>query len=359
MAEATTPEEKKAKDATVDQVAEAREELTDVDIPQDATHADVEVKKGDTTPEQTGDASEQAEDADTEDAQSGRTTKAGRHSAKAQREAEEEAMRQKAKEERAATEAADEDAPKAPQRQLPNPLHQHGKKYREAAKLVEKGKLYGLDEALDLAKQTAVTKFDGSVELHVNLGVDPRQADQMVRSSVVLPHGTGRTIRVAVFADGKAAEDAKTAGADRIGTDDLLADIQAGKLDFDMLVATPDKMAGLGKVAKILGPRGLMPNPKSGTVTPDVAKAVSEAKAGKVEFRIDKQAILHQAIGKASFSAEQLRDNATAFLSAVLKAKPAAAKGTYVKGIAATTSMGPGIKVDAAATISAVSTGRK
>jgi large subunit ribosomal protein L1 len=174
-----------------------------------------------------------------------------------------------------------------------------------------------------------------------------------------LPHGTGKTIRIAVYADGKSAEDAKAAGADIVGTTDLLAQIEKGKLDFDMLVATPAGMASLGKVAKVLGPRGLMPNPKSGTVTADVAKAVKEAKAGKVEFRIDKQAILHQVIGKVSFKPEDLRANAAAFLSAVLKAKPSSTKGTYVKALAATTSMGPGIKIDSAATISAIATGKK
>ncbi|HSX02593.1 MAG TPA: 50S ribosomal protein L1 [Candidatus Saccharimonadia bacterium] len=234
-------------------------------------------------------------------------------------------------------------------------MHQHGKKYRAAAEQVDRTKLYGLAEALELAAKTATTKFDSSVELHVNLGVDVRQADQMVRASVVLPHGTGKTIRVAVFADGEAAEKAKAAGADLVGTDKLLADIEAGKLAFDMLIATPDKMATLGKVAKVLGPRGLMPNPKSGTVTPDAAKAVTEAKAGKVEFRTDKQAIVHQAVGKVSFKAADLRANAETFLSAILKAKPSAAKGTYVKAIAVTTSMGPGIKIDAAATTAELS----
>jgi large subunit ribosomal protein L1 len=299
----------------------------------------------------------EAEETETEETE-GKTTKAGKRSAKAQREAEEEEARLKAKEERAEKEGSDEEAPKARKRQLPNPLHQHGKKYREAAKQIDKLKAYSLEEALDLAQKSATTKFDSSVELHVNLGVDPRQADQMVRSSVVLPHGTGKSIRVAVFADGKAATDAAAAGADLVGTDKLLAEIEKGKLDFDMLISTPDKMAVLGKVAKVLGPRGLMPNPKSGTVTPNVAKAVEEAKAGKVEFRIDKQAILHQAIGKVSFKPEDLRANAVAFLSAVMKAKPASAKGTYVKAISATTSMGPGIKVDSSATISAISTKR-
>ncbi len=286
-------------------------------------------------------------------------TKAGKHSAKAVREAEAEEARQEAKEHRAEAEAAAGEAPKPAKRSVPNPLHQHGKKYREAAKFIEPGKPYALDEALDLARKTASTKFDSSVELHINLGVDPRQADQMVRSTVVLPHGTGKTIRVAVYADGKAADEAKAAGADIVGADKLLKDIEAGKLNFDMLVATPAGMATLGKVAKVLGPRGLMPNPKSGTVTPDVAKAVKEAKAGRVEFRIDKQAIIHQAVGKVSFKPEALAENVTTFLAAILKAKPATAKGTYVKAIAVTTSMGPGIKVDSAATISAVATGKK
>lgn len=356
MAEAKTPEEKKAKDETVDQVAEAREE--GANIPQDATHTEVEQKaSGDVTPEQTGDTTEQSEeDAAKAEEKATRTTKAGKHSAKAQREAEEEAKRLEAKEQRGEQE---QEAPKPRVRQMPNPLKQHGKKYREAAKLVEAGKAYSLTEALDLAQKTATTKFDASIELHINLGVDPRQADQMVRSSVVLPHGTGKNVRVAVYVEGKDAEAAKAAGADLVGTTDLIAQIEKGKLDFDLLIATPQGMATLGKVAKILGPRGLMPNPKSGTVTPNVEQAVKEAKAGKVEFRIDKQAIIHQAIGKASFKSEDLQANATALLSAILKVKPSAAKGTYVKALHATSSMGPGIKVDAAATISAISTSKK
>jgi large subunit ribosomal protein L1 len=332
------------------------EEIKEVEAEQDAKLevADAELAKAKETKtaakaEDAQDETEATEDEDRHTAD--RFTKAGKHSAKAVREAEAEEARQAAKEDR----AHHEDEPKPRVRQMPNPLHQHGKKYRKAAELVDRNKAYDLDEALELARKTATTKFDASVEFHVNLGVDPRQADQMVRSSVVLPHGTGKDVRVAVYADGKQAEDAKAAGADIVGTDKLLADIEKGKLNFDMLVATPAAMATLGKVAKILGPRGLMPNPKSGTVTPDVAKAVKEAKAGKVEFRIDKQAIVHQAIGKASFDADKLRENAVTFLSAILKAKPAAAKGTYVKALHATTSMGPGIKLDASATIAAIS----
>ena len=285
--------------------------------------------------------------------------KAGKRSAKSVRAAEAEETRLEAKEHHEEEKAAADAAPKPPKREQPNPLHQHGKKYRESMKLIEVGKTYSLADAMELATKTASTKFNSSVDIHINLGVDPKQADQMVRASVVLPHGTGKTIRIAVFADGKAAEAAKTAGADRVDTDKLLADIEKGKLEFDMLIATPDKMATLGKVARILGPRGLMPNPKSGTVTPDPAKAVTDAKTGKVEFRIDKQAIVHQAIGKASFKPEQLTENATSLLRAILKAKPSATKGTYVKAIATASSMGPGIKIDAAATVSAVSTAKK
>ena len=279
--------------------------------------------------------------------------KAGKRSAKAIREAEAEEARLEAKEERAEAEASDE--PRVVTRSVPNPLHMHGKKYREAAKLVDATTYYSLDEAIELVAKTSTTKFDSSVELHVNLGVDPRQADQMVRATVVLPHGTGKSLKVAVFADGKAAEEAKAAGADIVATVDLMADIEAGKLNFDLLISTPDKMAALGKVARILGPRGLMPNPKSGTVTANPGKAVEEAKAGKVEYRIDKQAIVHQAIGKVSFKPAALRDNATTFLSSILKAKPSASKGTYVKAISITSSMGPGIKLDSAATIAAIS----
>jgi large subunit ribosomal protein L1 len=353
MAEKKKPQEVQAEELTREEIIEVNEDMPEVELSQDAIAAKDKEEESDTTPRNT-----EVLDVD-DDATPKVTAKAGKHSAKAIREAEEEEARQLAKVEHKAQEEVEDATPKVRVRQLPNPLHQHGKKYREAAGLVEKGKAYTLDEALELARKTATTKFDGSVELHINLGVDPRQADQMVRSTVVLPHGTGKTIRIAVFAEGKAADDAKAAGADLVGTTDLMASIEKGKLDFDMLIATPDKMAGLGKVAKILGPRGLMPNPKSGTVTPDPAKAVTEAKAGKVEFRIDKQAIVHQSIGKVSFSPENLRTNATTLLSAILKAKPSSAKGTYVKAISATTSMGPGIKVDSAATIQAVSTSRR
>ncbi len=270
----------------------------------------------------------------------GKVTKAGKHSAKALAVAEaEEIRKQKAKDKPDAE-------PIKIKQQIPNPRKRHGKNYRKVAELVDKAKLYELTEAIELAKSTSPVKFDASLELHVNLGVDPRQADQMVRASVVLPAGTGKSLRVAVLVAAAKHAEVKQVGADLVGEDDLLAKIEKGQINFDRLITTPDMMPKLAKLAKILGPKGLMPNPKSGTVTSDVAKAVVEAKAGKVEFRIDKQAIIHQAIGKVSFKNEDLLTNAKTLINAVMKAKPGAAKGTYVKAIAMTTSMGPGIKLN-------------
>ncbi len=329
----------------LDQTLDAQAELPEVDLADAAAGETVAAATSDETPVATDDDTSEA------NTEAPKTTKAGKRSAKSIREAEAEDERQAAKLEH----AEHDDEPKPVRRSEPNPKNMHGKKFRAAAEKVEVGKAYDLSEALALAKDTATTKFDSSVQMHVNLSVDPRQADQMVRATVQLPHGTGKSLRVAVFADGKLADDAKAAGADIVGTDKLLADIEAGKLDFDMLIATPDKMATLGKVAKVLGPRGLMPNPKSGTVTPTPAKAVADAKGGKVEFRIDKQAIIHQVIGRVSFTQAQLDENAQAFISAILKAKPAAAKGTYVKAMALSTAMGPGIKIDAAVVTAAVS----
>jgi large subunit ribosomal protein L1 len=223
----------------------------------------------------------------------------------------------------------------------------HSKGYRKAAELVETGRVYSPLEAANLAKTTSPTKFDGTVEVALRLGVDPRKADQMVRGTVNLPHGTGKTARVIVFATGDKAAEAEAAGADRVGSDDLIADIQGGFLDFDAAIATPDQMAKVGRIARILGPRGLMPNPKTGTVTPDVAKAVSDIKGGKISFRVDKQANLHLVIGKTSFSANQLVENYAAALEEVIRAKPSAAKGRYLKKVTFATTMGPGIPVDA------------
>jgi large subunit ribosomal protein L1 len=268
------------------------------------------------------------------------TKKAGPKSAKAVQAAEKEAERKEK-----ATEKIDQPAAKA-KPQKANPLKAHGKKYRQLAEQVDKSKAYELSEAIELARKTSPVKFDASVEIHVNLGVDPRQADQMVRASVVLPAGTGKSLRVAVLAPSTEQAKAKTAGADVVGEDDLVKQIEAGKIDFDILIATPGVMAKLGKLAKVLGPKGLMPNPKSGTVTTAVAEAVKAAKTGRVEFRIDKQSIVHQSIGKVSFASADLEQNLIAFVNALMGAKPAAAKGTYVKRMNLTTSMGPGIRLN-------------
>ncbi len=223
----------------------------------------------------------------------------------------------------------------------------HSKAYRQAAALVDPSRSYSPLEAAGLAKESSPTKFDGTVEVALRLGVDPRKADQMVRGTVNLPHGTGKTARVIVFATGDRAAEAEAAGADRVGSDDLIAAVQDGFLDFDAAIATPDQMAKVGRIARILGPRGLMPNPKTGTVTPDVAKAVTDIKGGKISFRIDKQANLHLVIGKTSFTPQQLVENYAAALDEVLRAKPSAAKGKYLKKVTFATTMGPGIPVDA------------
>jgi large subunit ribosomal protein L1 len=220
------------------------------------------------------------------------------------------------------------------------------KAYRAAAEKIEDGRIYSPLEAVRLVRQTSGTKFDATVEAALRLGVDPRKADQMVRGTVNLPHGTGKSPRVAVFATGAKAEEAEAAGADIVGSDDLVQQIQGGFLDFDAAVATPDQMAKVGRIARVLGPRGLMPNPKTGTVTMDITKAVSDIKGGKVNFRVDKQANLHFVIGKASFTEEQLVENYAAALDEILRAKPSAAKGRYLKKITFATTMGPGVPVD-------------
>lgn len=228
-------------------------------------------------------------------------------------------------------------------------MAKHGKKYRAVAEKVDRTKRYTLEEAVQLVRELKVAKFDESVDVAVNLGVDPRHADQMVRGAVVLPHGTGKTVRVAVFAKGDKAKEAEEAGADIVGAEDLAAKIEQGFLDFDKTIATPDMMGVVGRLGKILGPRGLMPNPRVGTVTMDVAKAVKELKAGKIEFRVEKAGIVHASIGKTSMSPEQLRDNLVEFLSTILRLKPATSKGTYLKGVSLSTTMGPSIRLDAVA----------
>src|SRR5881227_3204595 len=222
----------------------------------------------------------------------------------------------------------------------------HGKKYESAAAKIDQERLYSPLEAARLAKDTVTTKFDPSVEVSLRLGVDPRKADQMVRGTVNLPHGTGKTARVIVFATGDKAAEAEAAGADAVGSDELIERIQGGYLDFDAAIATPDQMAKVGRIARILGPRGLMPNPKTGTVTPDVAKAVTDIKGGKIEFRVDRHANLHFIIGKASFSETQLAENYAAALEEVLRLKPSSSKGRYLRKITVSTTMGPGVQVD-------------
>ena len=225
----------------------------------------------------------------------------------------------------------------------------HGKKYVDSAKLIDRTKLYEIEEALDIAVKTATAKFDETVEVHVRLGVDSRHADQQVRGAVVLPNGTGKTVRVAVFAKGDDAEAAVAAGAEVVGAEDLVAKIQGeGFMDFDVAIATPNMMGLVGRLGKVLGPRGLMPSPKAGTVTPDVAKAVNEAKAGKIEYRLDKTNIIHCPIGKASFGADKLKENFDVLLSAIIKAKPEAAKGQYIRSCALASTMGPGVKINPA-----------
>ena len=223
----------------------------------------------------------------------------------------------------------------------------HGKKYTDSKKLIDNVKLYDPAEAIELVKQTAKAKFDETIELSIRLGVDPRHADQQVRGTVVLPHGTGKKVRVLVFAKGPKAEEAKAAGADFVGDADLVAKIQSENwFGFDACVATPDMMGTIGRIARLLGPKGLMPNPKSGTVTMDVTKAINDIKAGKVEYRIDKTAIAHCPIGKISFDNEKLVENMTVLMEAVIKAKPATAKGTYIKSLYMSSTMGPSIKVN-------------
>jgi large subunit ribosomal protein L1 len=277
------------------------------------------------------------------------TAKAGKRSEKALKEAEEKAEKE-AKKEAGDTTPKDPEAveakKKGPAPKTRSKLERRGKNYRKVAEKVDATKVYALTEAIALATQTNPSKMDASVEVHVRLGVDPRQADQNIRTTVVLPHGTGKKIRVAVFAPETDAAKAKKAGADIAGDEELTKLLDKGTLDFDVLVATPAYMPKLGKYARLLGPKGLMPNPKSGTVAADVEKAVKEAKAGKVEYRVDKQAIVHLSIGKVSFGADKLTDNAKAFFGSLAAQKPSSLKGNYIKTTAISTTMGPGIKVE-------------
>jgi large subunit ribosomal protein L1 len=277
------------------------------------------------------------------------TAKSGKRSEKALATAEEKAEKEARKEAGDTTpqdpeaEARTKKGPKPVVRPL---IERRGKNYRKVAEFLEKGKVYTVADALELATKTNPVKFDASVEIHVRLGVDPRQADQNIRATVALPHGTGKTVRVAVFAPEAEHAGAKKAGADVVGDEDFLKQLDKEELNFDVLVATPQYMPKLGKYARLLGPRGLMPNPKSGTVATDVAKAVTEAKAGKVEYRVDKQAVVHLAIGKVSFGADKLVANAKAFFDSLQAQKPSSLKSGYVKSTSISTTMGPGIKVE-------------
>lgn len=276
----------------------------------------------------------------TEPADEPQVAKAGKRSAKAL----EEAAEKQAKEERKASADADTEKPKVVVPPTRSRLERRAKGYRKSAEQLEAGKVYALDEAVALAKKTSHVKFDASVELHINLGVDPRHADQNIRDNLVLPAGNGKTVRVAVLTDD--AAEAKKAGADIAGTDDLLKDLDKGIINFDILIASPTLMAKLGKYARTLGPKGLMPNPKSGTVTTDINRAVAEAKAGRVEYRVDSTGIVHLGIGKVSFSETQLKQNLEAVVASIKSNKPSSVKGNYLKNVYLTTSMGPSISVD-------------
>ena len=225
-------------------------------------------------------------------------------------------------------------------------MPKHGKKYVEASKLVDRAAQYEVGEAIALAKKTATAKFDETVEVAFRLGVDPRQSDQQIRGAVVLPHGTGKSQTVLVFAKGEKAKEAEAAGADFVGAEELVAKIQGGWFGFDVAVATPDMMGVVGKIGRLLGPKGLMPNPKTGTVTMDVTKAVNEVKAGKIEYRVDKTGIIHAPIGKASFEQTQLEENFKTLVDVLIKAKPASQKGQYIKSVSVSTTMGPGVKIN-------------
>ncbi len=225
-------------------------------------------------------------------------------------------------------------------------MAKNGKRYNAAKDTIDRNKLYSVDEAIGIIKDNAKSKFDETVEVAVNLNVDPRHADQMVRGVISLPHGTGKSLKVAVFAKGEKADEAKAAGADIVGADDLAEIIQGGKMDFDRCIATPDMMAVVGKLGRVLGPRGLMPNPKLGTVTMDVAQAVKDAKGGQIEFRVEKAGIIHAGVGKASFDANQLADNVRTFVDAIFKAKPSGVKGSYMTRVSLSSTMGPGLKLN-------------
>lgn len=293
---------------------------------------------------------ESAEEGDVEVVKAGqeaekKLAKAGKRSEKGVKETEEKTAKVEAQKHRDEEKSPEDKKPKQLQRAT-SKLERSAKGYRKSAEQIEKDKIYSLKEALELATKTSHVKFDATVELHVNLGVDPKQADQNLRDMVILPAGTGKKIRVAVFAEGDDIVSAKKAGADIASGDEFLEQLDKGKIDFDILVSTPQNMAKLGKYARVLGPKGLMPNPKSGTVTTDISKAVTEAKAGRVEYRVDSTGIVHLGVGKVSFGADKLHQNTRAVLNSIKTNRPSSLKSAYVKAIHVTTSMGPSIKVD-------------
>lgn len=307
---------------------------------EEAKALNLEVLDKDTVAEITEDIEKSDIDQTEPDTSAPKVAKAGKRSAKGIEEAEAKAEKIEHQQHRTEEKAEEAEKPKQPVKPTRTRLERRGKNFRKNAELVEKGKVYTLKEALELAPKTSSVNFDASVELHINLGVDPRQADQNIRASLVLPAGTGKTVRVAVLADDKVT------GADISGVDVILAELEKGAINFDTLIATPANMPKLGKYARLLGPRGLMPNPKSGTVATDVQKALDEAKAGKVEYRVDSTGIVHVAIGKVSFGAEKLMQNASAVMSSIKAAKPNSIKGNYVKAIHVATTMGPSITVN-------------
>ena len=313
-----------------------------IDVPAKATIADLEKLIAD------AEAGDKKADKDVVAERKADVAKSGKRSEKAAEEAEAKAEKE-ARKEAGDTSAQGEAAAavkKGPAPTVRPRVERHGKNYRKLAEKVDRTKVYSLSEALAIAVETNPAKFDASVEVHVRLGVDPRQADQNIRATVALPHGTGKTVRVAVFAPEADAAKAKEAGADIAGDESVAAQLEKGEFNFDILIATPAYMPKLGKYARALGPKGLMPNPKSGTVAADVAKAVTEAKAGKVEYRVDKQAAIHLSIGKVSFGAKKLEDNARAFFASLQSQKPSSLKGSFIKSTAIATTMGPGIKVE-------------
>ena len=350
MAEEKADKKEEIKAKVAEKAAEVKEELAeakekvakDVAETKEKVKADVAEAK-EKVAEDLAEAKEKVE-GDLEEAKE-KFAKAGKKSRKHVEEVKAEAERQARKLERKIADAMGV-KPKGAAPVTRPKIERRGKKYQEAAKLVEKGKVYSLKDAVELAVKSNPTKFDATVEIHARLGVDPRQADQNIRTTLVLPHGNGKNVRVAVFAPLDVCKTAKAAGADIAEDEEFLKQLEKGVIDFDVLIATPQYMPKLGKFARVLGPKGLMPNPKAGTVTMDVEKAVKEAKAGKVEYRVDKQSIVHIGVGKVSFGVDKLLDNANAFFDSLKAQKPASLKGTYIKSVFVTTTMGPSIQVE-------------